>query len=178
MAKEYIAKESTSQAILTKATETDTAVDGIVGKVGETNDSSGSTTSGGIFAKLNKVITDTTSLLTRLTTVRAASLDRIGSSEDSGSDTLFGILKAGLAVKSIQYQYFTIASKGLPKTVSISSVNPERSIVIIQGTSHDVSGYTHGLVLSSFSETSIKITGFENINNVETVCAIQVIEFY
>ena len=99
MAKEYIAKESTSQAILTKATETDTAVDGIVGKVGETNDSSGSTTSGGIFAKLNKVITDTTSLLTRLTTARAASLDRIGSNGDSGNDTLFGVLSQGTNIE-------------------------------------------------------------------------------
>lgn len=99
MAKEYIAKESTSQAILTKATETDTAVDGIVGKVGETNDSSGSATSGGIFAKLNKVITDTTSLLTRLTTARAASLDRIGSNGDSGNDTLFGVLSQGTNIE-------------------------------------------------------------------------------
>ena len=99
MAKEYIAKESTSQAILTKATETDTAVDGIVGKVGETNDSSGSTTSGGIFAKLNKVIIDTTSLLTRLTTARAASLDRIGSNGDSGNDTLFGVLSQGTNIE-------------------------------------------------------------------------------
>lgn len=94
MAKEYIAKESTSQAILTKATETGTAVDGIVGKVGETSDSSGSTTSGGIFAKLNKVITDTTSLLTRLTTARAASLDRIGTEGDSGGSATTGTLMA------------------------------------------------------------------------------------
>lgn len=98
MAKEYIAKESTSQAILTKATETDTAVDGIVGKVGETNDSSGSTTSGGIFAKLNKVITDTTSLLTRLTTARAASLDRIGTAADSGATTTTGSVMGKLNV--------------------------------------------------------------------------------
>ena len=148
MAKEYIAKESTSQAILTKATETDTAVDGIVGKVGETNDSSGSATSGGIFAKLNKVITDTTSLLTRLTTARAASLDRIGSNGDSGNDTLFGVLSQGTNIEPDVKEF-------LNSTVGTSSFKPLNEMVTNYSPIKSIqSGYVDRNTMVTMSDTT------------------------
>lgn len=69
MAKTYIAKEESVQDIITKT--------------GTTTDSVGSTSTGSVMAKLNKIISDVGTHMNRWTSARAEKLDGIGVTNDS-----------------------------------------------------------------------------------------------
>lgn len=82
MAKTYVAKEESVQDIITKT--------------GATTDPVGSTSTGSLMAKLNKIISDVGTHMNRWTSARAEKIDNIGASGDGASatgTTLFSVLK-------------------------------------------------------------------------------------
>jgi len=78
-------------------------------------------------------------------------LDRIGTSGDSGSNTLFGRLNTIGVIKSIQSGVIVLSTSGLTTTAAISGVDVKKSIVLNNG----VSG------IFSYSTTNVRsVMGF------------------
>lgn len=95
-------------------------------KTGAVNATGGTTTTGGIFAKLNKLLTD-------WTTARAGKIDNI--------DTNISALVAGKVVKSMQTGVVaSTATGGTANTadagyfdITIASVNPSKCLILFEG---------------------------------------------
>ena len=192
------------ETLTTKFIEIISKITGIDSKIGTTTDTGGTSSAGGIFAKLNKLLTD-------WTTTRASRIDSIysytqtsttssstgtlsqklnyirtliGASSDSGTTTLFGLLK-GLSskgiVKSVQRGVTANTS------ITISSVVPNKCIVLLNnevvgfgltatGNNED---YVYGAYMSSLSETKLTITNNRTTYKGTTHnVSWQVIEFY
>ena len=192
------------EILTTKFADIISKITGIDSKIGTTTDTGGTSSAGGIFAKLNKLLTD-------WTTTRASRIDSIysytqtsttssstgtlsqklnyirtliGASSDSGTTTLFGLLK-GLSskgiVKSVQRGVTANTS------ITISSVVPNKCIVLLNnevvgfgltatGNNED---YVYGAYMSSLSETKLTITNNRTTYKGTTHnVSWQVIEFY
>ena len=192
------------EIITSKFADIISKITSIDSKIGTTTDTGGTSSAGGIFAKLNKLLTD-------WTTTRASRIDSIytntntsttssstgtlsqklnyikgliGTSSDSGTTTLFGLLK-GLSskgiVKSVQRGVTTNTS------ITISSVVPNKCIVLLNnevvgfgltatGNNED---YVYGAYMSSLSETKLTITNNRTTYKGTTHnVSWQVIEFY
>lgn len=99
--------------------------------IGVTTDAVGTNTLGSVFAKLNKLLTD-------WTTTRAGFLDTTISSRAS-QDTVnninanVGALVNGRVVKSVQRGLVTPGGGHSPLGISVSTINPDKSIVILNG---------------------------------------------
>ena len=72
-----IADKETLDAVKEKVDLIHTNTEGLSGKIGETNDSSGSEAAGSVFAKLNKIIGDIAAHVKQWTAERAAKLDQL-----------------------------------------------------------------------------------------------------
>lgn len=134
-------------------------------KTGAVNATGGTATAGGIFAKLNKLLTD-------WTTARAGKIDTIA--------TDISALAAGKVVKSVQRG--TIAGNGTTPTltISIASVNPLKCAVLINGSPKSTSGGYSPTILNSITTNSLVLghttPGFNTDALYHT--SWQVIEFY
>lgn len=107
-----------------KATETNGKVDSVDAKIqvgnntiGATNNTGGSTISGTVFAKLNKLLTD-------WTTTRAGYLDTINAN--------VGTLLDGRVVKSVQRGVAEFRTDTV-MSISINTVNAQKCMVILDG---------------------------------------------
>ena len=191
--------------ITTKFTEIISNINGVNNKIGNTEDSNGTSSTGGIFAKINKLLTD-------WTTARANKIDSIytntepstsssstgtlsqklnyiknliGTSSDNGTTTIFGLLKKTSSkgiVKNIQRGVTTSTS------ITISTVVPDKCLVLLNNSRVGLNGngwdnrneYIYGSILSSITETKLTITNNETVGFSDGVHEVswQVIEFY
>lgn len=135
-----------------------TSVDGIDTKIGATNNTGGTTSSGSIFAKLNKLLTD-------WTTTRAGYLDNI--------NTNVGSLVNGRVVKSVQrgnVQLPNSLGSDSPLLVPINAVNISKTAIFLTCTVGDT------LVrIRLLNSTQLEVMRF---GLVATSVDWQVIEFY
>ena len=138
---------STISSILTDTNSTDS-------KIGTTTDTGGTSSAGSVFGKLNKLLTDWTSTrasrvdtiynntLTSSTSSSTGTLSQklnyikslIGTNSDSGSTTLFGLIKTLSSkgtIKSVQYGELSFNSSSM--TVALNAIKPEKSVVLING---------------------------------------------
>ena len=130
-------------------------------KTGAVNATGGTTTTGGIFAKLNKLLTD-------WTTTRAGKIDSI--------DTNVGTLMNGRVIKSIQRGVAIAPSSTTEISVAFSEVNISKSMVILNGMFG--SSASAAPLLSSFSTNFMVLT--PSISGISSSYKVswQVIEFY
>lgn len=126
------------------------------------------------------------------------SLNRIGTTEDGDGSETSGTMMAKLnkilenlglgfsVVKSIQTQYLTnmnLTSAGgsylYYATFNISPVNPEKSIVLINGTNGEGSAGVYSFFLYSISSNQVKVgTNSQNDRYIFRSVGIQVVEFF
>ena len=135
-------------------------------KTGAVNASGGTASAGGIFAKLNKLLTD-------WTTARAGKIDTIAT--DVGTvKTNVGTLINGRVVKSVQRGIVEINTNSTTSyNVAINSVDTSKTMVII-----DTSAGIHAnWVVSSLGSTSFTAV-FMTANSGLSKLSWQVIEFY
>ena len=78
------------------------------------------------------------------------------------------------SVKSVQRGKYSASSGEKSTTITISSVNTSKSIILINGDASYSSDVAHQLMVSSFSSTSFKIEGQGYLDSFSW----QVIEFY
>lgn len=145
-----------------KTTETNNKIDSVDSKVqtgnntiGATNNTGGSTISGTVFAKLNRLLTD-------WTTTRAGYLDTINAN--------VGTLINGRVVKSVQRGVTTSF------TIPLSPINPLKSQVTLYGTSYASSSQIRLPYVQSITSTQLILNavGFGSGESFSW----QVIEFY
>lgn len=145
-----------------KATETNNKVDSVDAKIqvgnntiGVTNNTGGSTISGTVFAKLNKLLAD-------WTTTRAGYLDTTVSSRASQTsvdsiNTNVGTLINGRVVKSVQRG--VVSSNAFNNSITIvnhNGVNIYKSIIILTGFLH-YSGKSVGVWVESRNSDSFTL---------------------
>lgn len=138
--------------------------------IGTTEDTGGTSTTGTVIAKLNKLLTDwtttragyLTNLNTRLTSTRAGYLDKLanfGATGDTGGTATTGTLmakvnallnaggSAGLKVKSVQHGYVGSDTSGIEldtnqyRKIKISTVNVSKSILLSSSEIATANGY-------------------------------------
>lgn len=109
------------------ATASQTSVNTVTSAIGTTNDTGGTATGGGIFAKLNKLLTD-------WTTARAGKIDTIAT--DVGTvKTSVAALASGGMVKSVQMGFVEFSSKSSGVyNVSHGAVTLNKSLLIVSMT--------------------------------------------
>ena len=97
---------------------------------------------------------------TELTTTAAQTesiSDKIGSPNDTGTNTVFGKLNAGSSfIKSIQSTDIGIKANGGNVNLSLQTVNPSRCLVIMQRLKDDT--HLNTKVIYTLSETNINVT--------------------
>lgn len=148
--------------------------------IGSTNNNGGTATSGSIFAKLNKLLTD-------WTTTRAGYVDTTISSRasQSGLNTLqgtantinanVGALVNGMHIKSIQKLSLVISSQGNTGSFYFnlqSPVNTAKSI-ILQGACELTNKYS----LNFYDNTRLTMRIYQ-ASFIEETVELQIIEFY
>ena len=146
-----------------KTTETNSKVDSVDAKIqvgnntiGATNNTGGSTISGTVFAKLNKLLTD-------WTTTRAGYLDTI--------NTNVGTLLNGRVVKSVQRGSVQLnLGSDIPLLVSINAVNASKTAIFITSTSGSIT-----IFIRLINDTQLE---FRKFGATGTFTDWQVIEFY
>lgn len=149
-------------------------------KTGAVNATGGTATAGGIFAKLNKLLTD-------WTTARAGKIDNIDAAistraSQASITTLQNTANAintattelinGRVVKSVQIG--NMVPTLMPQTVSHSAVNISKSIIILNGDAGDsypVPPYITGRTSTSFTVSNAR-------NASKPPFSWQIIEFY
>lgn len=171
-----------------KTTEINTKVDGKANQtsVGITNDTGGTSTAGSIFAKLNKLLTDwnatragylDTTISSRATQTSVNILQTTANAIKAKTD---GITSGGSVVKSVQRGISVEPSVQQTRKISISTVNPLKSLVLIDGSTNTVANSHHSNpVIFSFTANEIVISASANLG-IENQLSIswQVIEFY
>ena len=167
---------STISSILTDTNSTDS-------KIGTTTDTGGTSSAGSVFGKLNKLLTDWTSTrasrvdtiynntLTSSTSSSTGTLSQklnyikslIGTNSDSGSTTLFGLIKTLSSkgtIKSVQYGELSFNSSSM--TVALNAIKPEKSVVLINGEvryeSSSMAGITSNPHVSALTSTELKLS--------------------
>ena len=198
------------ETLTSKFSDVVSRITGIDGKIGTTTDTGGTSSAGSIFAKINKLLTDWTSTRagridsiytntnTSTTSSSTGTLSQklnyikglIGTSGDSGTNTVLGLL-SGISskgtVKSVQRGVVNTQNK---TTININSINPSKSIVLLDnqyiGYAYGESGtsfgseryFVKGSYIASVTANSITIT--ENYVDSGTYGNVswQVIEFY
>lgn len=92
MAKEYIAKESTSQTILTNVQEAISDVGAVQSSLGQPGDTGGSTTAGSVTAKLNQLLAEAAreGTLDELSSAMSGVVANLGQTGDTGGSATAG----------------------------------------------------------------------------------------
>ncbi len=196
------------ETLTTKFSEIISKITSIDSKIGTTTDTGGTSSAGGIFAKLNKLLTDWTTtrasridtiytntntsttssstgtLCQRLNYIRAL----IGASSDSGTDTIFGLLKGLLSkgiVKSVQRgEYNTTLESDLDyEDLTINTININKSILLVTASnSTGNNSYVQAANGKILNSNTIRIyrTGYSVVNSTNNYHNTnwQVIEFY
>ena len=174
------------------------------GKVGETGNTGGSTTAGTVFGKLNKLIADIASHMASYTAARAGYIDTIKNNTTANNtasktgtlsqkeafiinlleNTTYGLnaLRTKLdtpgVIKSVQKGTITGEVEDTTRvSVTISSVNPNKSFVILNNGSY-CSGDTPASseYLISLSSTVLTVKPASSYRKV--LMSWQVVEFY
>ena len=190
------------ETLTTKFNEVISKITSVDSKIGTTTDTGGTSSAGGIFAKLNKLLTD-------WTTTRASRIDSIysytqtsttssstgtlsqklnyirtliGASSDSGTTTLFGLLK-GLSskgsVKSVQRGVITFDEREI--NIPLSSINTSKTIVLINGSimEHSTSNIVNPIIYNLISTNLTLAVPLETYGpSAAYRVSWQVIEFY
>ena len=170
-------------------------------KIGAAGDTGGSSTAGSIFGKLNKLISDLTTHMGRWTSARAGYIDDIrNNTAVNNTASATGTLSQKLSyiaslwttkgmVKSVQSGIFNILEDDIISgtatqyaiDIEINAINPQKSIVIIEGTLGATP--TSPAILESLTSTTLRI-GSESCNTEDNIYgraargSWQVIEFY
>ena len=164
----------------------ETSVQEIIANIGNTDDTGGSSSEGTSMAKLNYLIESLKTILNSTTgTAGLKTLDKI--IEEKVNAAVSTITSNGgiKVVKSVQRGVVEFSRSGGSKTVSISSVDTSKAIVLINNETlayfyESSSHTTYGAILESMTNTSIilssnRISGF---NDFGGSASWQVIEFY
>ncbi|MCQ4935043.1 hypothetical protein [Anaerotignum propionicum] len=179
-------------------------LDEVKGKIGNTTDTGGSNTTGSVFGKLNYLVSQVSSYLSNIynrigsqsDTANSSTsssthaklnwfLNLFGKTDDSGatvtSGTVAGKLNEILArgcVKSVQKGLITSDPSVI--NISISSINPSKSIVLVSFTNTSTTSYLTiavGVRAEIVNSTTIKIS-FTSGVGYTSGANWQVIEFY
>lgn len=173
-----------------KTTEINAKVDGKANQtsIGVTTDAGGTSTRGSIFAKLNKFLTDwnatragylDTTISSRATQTSVNNLQTTANAIKAKMD---GISSSSGVVKRVQRGVFSYYSNTTIATIDISAINPNKSIVLLNGDSEARPTNGDGnpaVILEQLSDTSIQIRSTAK-GYIVTGMRIswQVIEFY
>ncbi len=123
-------------------------------RIGTTEDGDGSETSGTMMAKLNKILENLGLGFSVVKSIQTQYLNKINLTSAGGSNLFYG-------------------------TFNISPVNPEKSIVLINGTNDDGSVGVSSFFLYSISSNQVKVgTNAKNSGYILRGIGIQVVEFF
>lgn len=169
-------------------------------KIGAAGDTGGSSTAGSIFGKLNKLISDLTTHMGRWTSARAGYIDDIrNNTAVNNTASATGTLSQKLSyiaslwttkgmVKSVQRGTFEVTESDVISgsanryaiDIVINSVNPDKCIVLIDGSLGTVA-VAATCMLENLTDTTLRI-GSGYVNSPANVGQVrgswQVIEFY
>lgn len=169
-------------------------------KIGAAGDTGGSSTAGSIFGKLNKLISDLTTHMGRWTSARAGYIDNIrDNTAVNNTASATGTLSQKLSyiaslwttkgmVKSVQRGTFEVTESDVISgsanryaiDIVINSVNPDKCIVLIDGSLGTVA-VAATCMLENLTDTTLRI-GSGYVNSPANVGQVrgswQIIEFY
>ena len=188
-----VASEDTLQGVKSDVADVKTDVAGVKvdvasvnSNIGGTADTGGNSSEGTSMAKLNYLIESLKNVLNSTAgTAGLKTLDKIIEEKVNSAVNTITANGGVKAVKSVQRGVVEFSRSGGSKTVSISSVDTSKAIVLINnGTlaySYESSSHTtYGAILESMTNTSIilssnRVSGF---NDFGGSASWQVIEFY
>lgn len=164
-------------------------VENVRSVLGSARDTGGSDTAGGVFAKLNKIISDLATHMGRWTNTRAGYIDTINTNVSSLNSRLTstraGYLDklnsgvpvstlSGKIVKSVQRGVINTSGDTKTATATITAVDVSKSVVIGQTTTnYDLGAFTLVSLTNSTTVSTERLSGTCN-----TKISFQVIEFY
>ena len=149
-------------------------LDDIKGKIGATTDTGGTTTAGGIFAKLNAILQQFSS---NWTAVRAGKLDKLDTMESNIS-----ALSSRGGIKSVQRGVVMFPTKD-NISVSISTINPQKAFVLLNNSYNCASfssTHTYGSSLVELTSNTLTLTPSwaEYEGAMNNPVSYQIIEYY
>lgn len=171
-------------------------LDDIKAKVGSTNDTGGSATSGSIFAKINSLISTFASHVAGWTAARAAKMDnldvkvstmqteemaatRYTALFNKASEAVTAANNSGVSIKSVQRGVMPATSDLTDVySIALSTVNPAKCVVSFENRVYSGVNTSFGPLFISLTSNELTVRRPLSSNNDHVQAMWQVVEYY